>query len=33
MKLKTYDKIFGILFAVASIAIIVFFFSSNDFFE
>ena len=33
MKLKTYDKIFGILFAVASIAIIVLFFSSNDFFE
>ena len=33
MKLKTYDKIFGTLFAVASIVIIVFFFSSNSFFE
>ena len=33
MKLKTYDKIFGTLFAVASIVIIVVFFSSNSFFE
>ena len=33
MKLKTYDKIFGTLFAVANIVIIVFFFSSNSFFE
>lgn len=33
MKLKTYDKLFGALFAVASIAIIVFFFSSEPFFE
>lgn len=33
MKLKTNDKVFGTLFAVASIAIIVFFFTNNIFFE
>lgn len=33
MKLKTYDKIWGTLFAAASIVIIVFFFLSKNFFE